>query len=89
MIDPKTLYTKCSRCAHFVDKNDSEPFFENGVNIIARFVHLDDDEVPEYDHNATPGQTMSLAKWRKERPELFRTYADGKIGPNSIHGPKR
>lgn len=81
-----STYFLCTQCAHFVEENYSA-LLEPTAGY-AEYVHLDDGE-PEYDHDAVPGQSDTLAGWRRSRPELFGTYADGKIGPNSAYGPKR
>lgn len=80
----------CAKCAHFVEENYSYLTEKDPRERarLAKFVHLDDGEA-EYDHDAVPGRSMSLAAWQKARPELFKTYADGKIGPNSKFGPTR
>lgn len=74
------LYTMCGKCDHFVydQRND---FDQPGI---ADFIHLDDGE-KEHDHDAIPGETHTLKGWRDIMPELFEMFADGKIGPNSIH----
>lgn len=61
------LYYKCVKCDYFVDEG----------------LHLDDGE-KSHTHipvAGIPGKT--LAQWRKDRPDLFKKYKDGKIGPNS------
>ena len=76
---PRVLHTKCARCDHFVEPNG------DGTDpMIASYVHLDDGE-KDHDHDALPGQAARLAVWKIARPDLFREYADGKIGPNSDH----
>jgi len=71
--EPRTL---CKHCDHFVENdNVSDP-------AAAGYVHLDDGE-QEYDHNAEPSETVERAELEKIRPDLWRRYADGKIGPNS------
>ena len=74
-------YELCARCHHFVDF--AEETTERGVR--AGYVHLDDGE-QDYDHAAEPsGVRKALREWKKERPELFRRYPDGRIGPNSVY----
>lgn len=79
------MYVLCALCAHFIEENDSYKS-EPGIRL-AEFIHLDDGD-GEYNHDATPGESDTLVGWRERRPELFATYADGKIGPNSIYGPR-
>ncbi len=67
------MYQLCSECDHFVELQDDGSFF-----------HLDDGE-KEHDHDAKPGIEHTLEEWKILRPDLFQTYPDGKIGPNSIH----
>lgn len=87
MSDLETLvYYLCTQCAHFVEVNQSAVLEPSAG--YAEYVHLDDGE-PEYDHDAAPGKPDTLAGWRRSRPELFVTYTDGKIGPNSAYGPKK
>lgn len=80
-MDSNTEYTICQHCHHFVDPNDD---YEPG-NGNAEFVHLENGE-QEFDHDAQPSEeTKTLKEWEQERPELFKEYEDGEIGPNSIH----
>ncbi len=73
--------TLCKHCHHFVEANDERDV----AGGCAAFIHLEDGE-QEFDHDAEPGNvTKTLAEWRRDRPELFQTYPDGKIGPNSIY----
>ena len=71
-------YTMCQRCAHFVEPNDDYITTPG----LAAYLHLDDGE-KEHDHEAWPGAQATLIQWRRIRPDLFVTYSDGKIGPNS------
>ena len=73
-------YRRCTDCWHFVDENTS--FGE--LPGIAEYLHMDDGE-KEHDHDAAPGEGMTFAEWKRTHPELFVTYTDGKIGPNSEH----
>lgn len=75
-------YERCVHCWHFVDENPS--YFEGYSKDIATHLHLDDGEV-EHDHDAEPGESNTLAWWKTFHPELFETYPDGKIGPNSVY----
>ena len=75
-------YEMCAQCWHFVEPNDAPPA---PPFTLASYVHLDDGE-KEHDHDATPsGDGRTLGAWRDAYPGLFVTYADGKIGPNSMH----
>jgi len=75
------MYDLCLHCWHFVDENSAFGDYPG----LARYVHLDDGE-KEHDHDAEPtGEPRTLEVWRLTNPSLFRTYADGKIGPNSSH----
>lgn len=72
-------YVLCRCCDHFVEPR---PCPKAGA---AEWIHLDDGD-KEHDHDALPGvASMTLAEWQRERPDLFTEYADGKIGPNSVH----
>lgn len=78
-------YTMCKFCDHFVDSDttigetDDESVWD----------HLEDGE-QEFDHNAEPSsKAYTLAAWRERKPDLFKTYEDGKIGPNSAHHSRR
>lgn len=77
-----TKYTQCKHCDHFVDDNTAQ-----GEGIAAN-VHLEDGE-QEFDHDAEPGETKTMAEWQAERPDLFKMHPDGKIGPNSIYHSQR
>ena len=77
------LYELCAKCSHFVELDTVDWPPRPG------YVHLDDGEA-EYDHDATPsGHRKVLDSWKHDRPDLFETYADGKIGPNSAFGPRQ
>ena len=78
-------YRLCKHCDHFVDRNHAK-----GDNPeIAAFLHLEDGE-QEFDHNGeTSGEVHTLTEWKRLRPDLFRKYPDGKIGPNSKHHSRR
>ena len=87
----------CAKCDHFVDDNilvKGDFYFDDpakpaGEEGLARFIHLEDGE-QEFDHDAVPGgELATLSKWKLGRPELFIEHPDGKIGPNSIHHPRR
>jgi hypothetical protein len=57
--------------------------------VYCRYLHLEDGD-QEFDHNATPsGDLRPLEQWQAARPDLFRMYADGSIGPNSIYHSQR
>jgi hypothetical protein len=79
-IPEDTIYTICELCDHFVDVNDDDSIAQG----CAKYIHLDDGE-QEYDHDASPRYSQSIKGWRKQRPDLFKKYPDGKIGPNSVH----
>ena len=73
------LYEMCGDefCYHFIEDNPDDGF--------AAYIHLDDGD-KEYDHDAIPsGQIHKLSWWRMAWPQLFLTFPDGKIGPNSKH----
>ena len=73
-------YTLCKHCDHFVAPNDNKP--EEGVTF-AEWIHLDSGE-KEHEHDAEPGKMKkTLLAWKQERPDLFVTFPDGYIGPNS------
>lgn len=72
----------CALCDHFVADNDA---WEEGL---ARYVHMEDGE-QEFDHGAERGEAKTGAEWTVERPELFDTFQDGKVGPNSDFFPGR
>ncbi len=61
----------CLFCHHFVDP-------EMG--------HLEDGG-QDFDHDphpmVHPNSTKTLKEWKKECPDLFHEFSDGKIGPNS------
>lgn len=75
-------YEICAKCDHFIE------YDQMLITGTAHFLHLDDGE-KEYDHDATPsGDSRMLLDWRLQRPDLFETYADGAIGPNSVFHPR-
>jgi hypothetical protein len=76
-------YELCAHCWHFIEPNiGGTPAFP-----VADYVHLDNGE-KEHDHDATPsGDARTLDEWKTGIPELFVTYADGRIGPNSANFP--
>jgi len=78
---PRTdTYTLCKHCDHFVEENPSR----EGDPNLAKYIHLDDGD-SEYTHNAEPsGDTRSIDRWKKERPDLFMSDEDGVVGPNSL-----
>jgi hypothetical protein len=66
-------YELCAKCNHFVDPTGD-----------GHYEHLEDGE-QEFDHDAEPsGEVHTGAEWKRLRPDLFKTYPDGKIGPNSL-----
>lgn len=78
-------YELCRDCDHFVEPNDA------GDENLMQYIHLADNEDdnpasdPDGDHDAVPsGLTDTLAGWQCHRPDLFRDYGDGHIGPNSM-----
>jgi hypothetical protein len=80
------LYTICKYCDHFIDPN-----YPDGQTIpegVAKYIHLEDGE-QEFDHEPSPGTTRTLALWKLVRPDLFKVYEDGAIGPNSCYYPSR
>lgn len=80
------IYTLCTHCEHFVDENfDAIDYPAEGY---AKYIHLEDGE-QEFDHDAEPGENHTGAEWEKLRPDLFKEYDDGKIGPNSKHHSRR
>lgn len=65
---------QCKHCSHFVEEVDEGEGWE----------HLEDGE-QLFDHEAEPGsEAKTLDEWMEEHPALFKTFADGKIGPNSF-----
>jgi hypothetical protein len=58
---------------------------------LAKYIHLEDGNGAFYfDHDATPsGVAKTLEEWGAERPDLFQTYPDGHIGPNSVQHSMR
>jgi len=82
----ETSYEKCRLCWHFIERNDTDPedFAGTGI-VVAEYVHLDNGEI-EHDHDAEPsGDRQTLAAWKQQHPELFRSYPDGQTGPNSVY----
>ena len=74
-------YTICSLCDHFVEYN-----YVQGPGL-AKYVHLDNGD-KEHDHDAYPSLlTYPLDWWKAARPNLFKTYPDNMVGPNSIYYP--
>lgn len=72
-------YQLCSRCDHFVDRNDDT------ILGLAEYLHLENGE-QEFDHEAEPnGEVCTLAEWKALRPDLFVLHPDGAVGPNSSH----
>lgn len=76
------IYTMCKHCDHFVQPN------YNAEGCIEGFIHLEDGE-QDFDHDAEPHGKASLEYWKRRRPDLFKEYPDGKIGPNSKHHSRR
>lgn len=75
------VYELCGqpKCPHFIVENDCYELDKT----LAPYIHLDDGE-KEHDHDAFPSFIIyTLEEWRVMWPELFETYSDGKIGPNS------
>ena len=79
---PVEKLTLCTCCDHFIEKNTAE-----GEGLAA-YVHLDNGE-QEYDHEATPGESKTMAEWKESRPDLFKSHPDGEIGPNSEYHSQR
>ena len=74
-------YEKCAHCWHFIEENAAYGDYPG----LAEHVHLDNGE-KEHDHDAEPsGDIQTLRQWRAQHPELFITYADDAIGPNSAY----
>lgn len=72
-------YEMCAQCSHFIGDNPAYGDYPG----LAPYDHFDDGE-KEHDHDATPsGKIHTLDEWRDINPDLFRTYPDQKIGPNS------
>lgn len=83
----ETLYSLCLHCDHFIYDNDV--WFDDPVGV-CRYIHLCDEEDhnPDDDHEATDTEyPLTLTDWGIRMPELFVTYADGLIGPNSGYYP--
>lgn len=74
--------TLCKHCDHFVDDN----YGCEDDNSLAKHIHMEDGE-QEFDHDAEPGQVSD--EWDKIRPDLFKEYPDGEIGPNSQFHSRR
>lgn len=73
-------YTICKYCDHFIEENiDYTP--ESGF---CQYIHLDDGDI-EYNHNATPDETLPSGDWGILRPDLFTLNIDNRVGPNSYH----
>jgi hypothetical protein len=92
MESEEATYTKCLGCDHFVIENDEwSPDLDpanwyQGI-MPDRYEHLDDGD-KEHNHPAEPSNvSFTLAQWALLRPELFRTFMDGSIGPNSRYYP--
>lgn len=68
-------YDLCKHCDHFVD--------EDGLHLYDEEHHNPDDH-----HKAEPrGEPRTLEHWQDIRPDLFFTYGDGLVGPNSQFHP--
>lgn len=86
-------YHLCKHCDHFVEPNeqDRESYSDTQDResySIAAYDHLEDGE-QEFDHDAEPGDAHTLEEWYGIRPDLFKPYPDGKIGPNSSYHSQR
>jgi hypothetical protein len=71
---------QCKHCDFFIAEN---PDKDDAIPPLPKFIHLSEPYF-KHDHEAEPSEEFHKAAWfRLNRPNLFRTYADNKTGPNS------